>query len=245
MSDTAWTVNQGGASGSTGNGVASPGHTGTEGSNPSPSSGESSANLTGPRGAAHRRSDRDCPLVMPSGQRDRGRGVAGFGWGTIIAPDTEICPNHGIPFRRMSFHEAIAFRIYRIRPRADQNRPLPISVPKTAIFLPCGAPVPAYCRSGIPVLRSLSPMKVTLRRAPGDACSIMGQQRITVEHAHVHAGAQAIVGAVTSRGGGDQQSGEQTNAIREVTHEPGTPMRSPDPERELMPVAGGGGKTEV
>jgi exodeoxyribonuclease V alpha subunit len=47
------------------------------------------------------------------------------------------------------------------------------------------------------------------------------------------------------RGGGDQQSGEQTNAIREVTHEPGTPMRSPDPERELMPVAGGAGKTEV
>ena len=105
-------------------------------------------------------------------RRDRGRRVAGFGWGTIIAPDTEICPNHGIPFRRMSFHEAIAFRIYRIRARADQNRPLPISVPKTAIFLPCGAPVPAYCRSGIPVLRSLSPMKVTLRRAPGDACSI-------------------------------------------------------------------------
>jgi hypothetical protein len=52
-----------------------------------------------------------------------------------------------------------------------------------------------------------------------------GQQRITVEHVHVHAGAQAIVGAVTSRGGGDQQCGEPTNAIREVTHEPGTPMR--------------------
>ena len=72
-----------------------------------------------------------------------------------------------------------------------------------------------------------------------------GQQRITVEHVHVHAGAQAIVGAVTSRGGGDQQSGEPTNAIREVIHEPGTPMRSPDPEREPMPVAGGAGKTEV
>jgi hypothetical protein len=72
-----------------------------------------------------------------------------------------------------------------------------------------------------------------------------GQQRITIEHVHVHAGAQAIVGAVTSRGGGDQQSGEQTNAIREFTHEPGTPMRSPGPERELMPVAGGAGKTEV
>jgi len=68
-------------------------------------------------------------------RRDRRRRVAGFGWGTIIAPGTEICPNHGIPFRRMSFHEAIAFRIYRIRPRADQNRPLPISVPKIAIFL--------------------------------------------------------------------------------------------------------------
>ena len=46
MSDTAWTVNQGGASGSTENGVASPGHTGTEGSNLSPSSSESAANLT-------------------------------------------------------------------------------------------------------------------------------------------------------------------------------------------------------
>jgi len=37
---------------------------------------------------------------------------------------------------------------------------------------PCGAPVPVCCRLGIPVLRSLSPMKVTLRRAPATPCSI-------------------------------------------------------------------------
>ena len=42
----------------------------------------------------------------------------------VMVP-AEIAPHHGIPFRRMSFHEAIAFRIYRIRARADQNRPLP------------------------------------------------------------------------------------------------------------------------
>src|ERR1700720_2318336 len=41
---------------------------GTESSNPLPSSGESDANLTSSAsGRAHRRSDRDCPVVIPSG----------------------------------------------------------------------------------------------------------------------------------------------------------------------------------
>jgi hypothetical protein len=72
-----------------------------------------------------------------------------------------------------------------------------------------------------------------------------GQQRITVEHVNVHAGGQAIVGSVTTGSESSQKSKEQTNATREITHEPGTPMRSPDPERETMPIAGGAGKAPV
>jgi len=72
-----------------------------------------------------------------------------------------------------------------------------------------------------------------------------GQQRITVEHVNVHPGGQAIVGAVTSGGGSSPNSKEQTRATREITYEPSTPMRSPDPEWEAMPIARGAGKAQV
>jgi len=72
-----------------------------------------------------------------------------------------------------------------------------------------------------------------------------GQQRITVEHVNVQAGGQAIVGSVTSGGGTGQEAAEETNATRGITHEPGTPMWSPDAERELMPVPGSARKAPV
>jgi hypothetical protein len=72
-----------------------------------------------------------------------------------------------------------------------------------------------------------------------------GQQRITVEHVNVHAGGQAIVGDVTSGGGSSQKSEQQTHATREITHEPGIPMRSPDPQWETVPIAAGARKTPV
>jgi hypothetical protein len=72
-----------------------------------------------------------------------------------------------------------------------------------------------------------------------------GQQRITVEHVNVHAGGQAIVGAVTPRDGSSRRSEEQTRATREITNEPGIPMRSPDPQWETVPIAGGARKTPV
>ena len=72
-----------------------------------------------------------------------------------------------------------------------------------------------------------------------------GQQRITVEHVNVHAGGQAIVGAVTAGGESSQKSEQQTHATREITHEPGIPMRSPDPEWETMPIAAGARKAAV
>jgi hypothetical protein len=72
-----------------------------------------------------------------------------------------------------------------------------------------------------------------------------GQQRITVEHVNVHAGGQAIVGAVTPRDGSSRRSEEQTRATRAITNEPGIPMRSPDPQWETVPIAAGARKTPV
>ena len=72
-----------------------------------------------------------------------------------------------------------------------------------------------------------------------------GQQRITVEHVNVHAGGQAIVGTVTTGDGSGRQSEEQTRATREITHEPGIPMRSPGPQWETMPIAAGARKAPV
>src|SRR5437660_2087094 len=60
-----------------------------------------------------------------------------------------------------------------------------------------------------------------------------GQQKVTVEHVHVHKGGQAIVGAVETAGGGSQPKVEQRDAIG---HTPKPTMRSPDPERERVPV---------
>ena len=62
-----------------------------------------------------------------------------------------------------------------------------------------------------------------------------GQQKVTVEHVHVHSGGQAVVGMVETPGGGDRPKiGDQPHAI---AHSPGTEMRCENPTRELMPVA--------
>ena len=63
-----------------------------------------------------------------------------------------------------------------------------------------------------------------------------GQQKVTVEHVTVNAGGQAIVGSVQPPGGGaPSQIEERPHAI---THAPGTPMRSANQQRELVPSAG-------
>jgi hypothetical protein len=63
-----------------------------------------------------------------------------------------------------------------------------------------------------------------------------GQQKVTVEHVHVHSGGQAIVGNV--EGGGDRAKLEgQPHAI---TYAPGETLWSKNAEREAMPVAGNG-----
>jgi hypothetical protein len=65
-----------------------------------------------------------------------------------------------------------------------------------------------------------------------------GQQKVTVEHVHVHSGGQAVVGVVEPTGGGDRaKSGDQPHA-KQIAHAPQPAMRCPDATREPVSIAG-------
>jgi hypothetical protein len=63
-----------------------------------------------------------------------------------------------------------------------------------------------------------------------------GQQKVTVEHVHVHEGGQAIVGNV--EGGGIRTKSE--NQPHALGYAPGETLRSENAERQAVPVAGDG-----
>jgi hypothetical protein len=66
-----------------------------------------------------------------------------------------------------------------------------------------------------------------------------GQQRVTVEHVHVHQGGQAIVGAVHQGGGAPRENQDQPHA-QALTHEPGQTLPSEiEAVGEAVPGAGG------
>ena len=66
-----------------------------------------------------------------------------------------------------------------------------------------------------------------------------GQQRVTVEHVHVHAGGQAVVGAVEAGGGVASKNQRQPHAqALALTHAPVAPLWGQSPEREPVPLAG-------
>jgi hypothetical protein len=65
-----------------------------------------------------------------------------------------------------------------------------------------------------------------------------GQQKVTVEHVHVHAGGQALVGVVEPPGGGDRAKSEDQPYAKQIAHAPQPKMRRADAEREPVPVAG-------
>jgi hypothetical protein len=67
-----------------------------------------------------------------------------------------------------------------------------------------------------------------------------GQQKVTVEHVHVHAGGQAVVGTVEQPGGGERNRNEEQPHARQITHAPQPEMRSADPHRQAMPVSSDG-----
>ena len=64
-----------------------------------------------------------------------------------------------------------------------------------------------------------------------------GQQKVTVEHVHVHAGGQAVVGTVEAPGGGDRQKAEEQPHAKQIAHAPEPALWSPNEEREAVPIA--------
>jgi hypothetical protein len=65
-----------------------------------------------------------------------------------------------------------------------------------------------------------------------------GQQKVTVEHVHVHAGGQAVVGTVESTGGGNRPKAEDQPHAKQIAHAPQPTVWSADKERERVPVTG-------
>lgn len=68
-----------------------------------------------------------------------------------------------------------------------------------------------------------------------------GQQKVTVEHVHVHAGGQAVVGIVTppgQPGGGDASRFEDQPHAKQISHAPQPAMQSANKGREPLPIAG-------
>jgi hypothetical protein len=61
-----------------------------------------------------------------------------------------------------------------------------------------------------------------------------GQQRVTVEHVHVHQGGKAIVGAIQAGGGASNNPEGQSHA-KTITHAPGETLPS---EIEAVDIAG-------
>jgi hypothetical protein len=64
-----------------------------------------------------------------------------------------------------------------------------------------------------------------------------GQQKVTVEHVHVHAGGRAVVGTVEAPGGGDRAKPEDQPNAKQIAHAPQPTVWSADKEREPVPIA--------
>jgi hypothetical protein len=65
-----------------------------------------------------------------------------------------------------------------------------------------------------------------------------GQQKVTVEHVHVHSGGQAVVGVVEPTGGGHRSKPEEQSRAEQIAYAPEPAMRSAHEEREAVPLAG-------
>lgn len=65
-----------------------------------------------------------------------------------------------------------------------------------------------------------------------------GQQKVTVEHVHVHAGGQAVVGHVETPGGGDRAKTEEQPHAKQIAHAPEPEMRCSNEARKPVPVTG-------
>jgi hypothetical protein len=86
--------------------------------------------------------------------------------------------------------------------------------------------------------RTYATLLETLNRHRGK-----GQQKVTVEHVHVHAGGQAVVGMVATPAdqrpeGEDLEESEEQPRAKQIAHAPEHALSSPDTGRDALPIAG-------
>lgn len=62
------------------------------------------------------------------------------------------------------------------------------------------------------------------------------QQKVTVEHVHVHAGGQAVVGNVERPGGGEQSKVEEQPHAKQIAHAPEPTLRGADEGPDALPL---------
>ncbi len=67
-----------------------------------------------------------------------------------------------------------------------------------------------------------------------------GGQKVTVEHVHVNAGGQAMVGAIKASGNGKRERSEEQTSAEQNAHAPQPALRSADTQEEAVPVARNG-----
>lgn len=65
-----------------------------------------------------------------------------------------------------------------------------------------------------------------------------GQQKVTVEHVHVHQGGQAVVGVVNGGGGRGQTELEEQSHAKQLTNVSGQAVWSENETWDALPVAG-------
>src|SRR3954447_12754319 len=70
-----------------------------------------------------------------------------------------------------------------------------------------------------------------------------GQQKVTVEHVHVHEGGQAIVGSVEPPGGGASEKVKEQPHAQAISHAPQSPLWSENEKREPVPRTGDAERT--
>jgi hypothetical protein len=90
-----------------------------------------------------------------------------------------------------------------------------------------------YLNQGGKLSRTFAMLLDALNRHRGK-----GQQKITVEHVHVHSGGQAVVGVVEALGGGFQPKSENQPNGKQIAHAPQPAVRSAETkERASLPGA--------
>jgi hypothetical protein len=185
-----------------------------------------------------------CDPSKQTGELKRIGGSSSDAWNTALANQTisSICMGHNDEAERQKLYSATVSALVGICPNDEIEGML------AAQMIACHhASMECYRRAMITdqtfegrrenlshankLSRTCATLVEALNRHRGK-----GQQKVTVEHVHVHSGGQAIVGTVAHPGGRTSQSEDQPHAQAQITDARQPSMWSAHEEREPVPI---------